>query len=69
MVKVNDVELVDMETFKKFEKEIQAEINRLKLLINPTAMKAVQKLGTETVKISELKGEKKKSPIEELLEG
>jgi hypothetical protein len=68
MVKINDIELVDMETFKKFEKEIKAEIEQLKLLLNPKRRKAFEKLGKENVKISELKGEDEKSPLEELLE-
>jgi hypothetical protein len=61
MVKINDIELVDMETFKKFEKEIKAEIEQLKLLLNPKRRKAFEKLGKENVKISELKGEDEKS--------
>jgi hypothetical protein len=68
MVKINDVELVDMETFKKFEKEIKAEIEQLKLLLNPKRRKAFEKLGKENMKINELKGEEEKSPLEELLE-
>jgi hypothetical protein len=68
MVKINDIELVDMETFKKFEKEIKAEIEQLKLLLNPKRRKAFEKLGKENVKISELEGEDEKSPLEELLE-
>jgi hypothetical protein len=68
MVKINDVELVDMETFKRFEKEIKEEIEQLRLLLNPMSKKAYEKIGKESVKIDELKGKRDKSPLEELLE-
>lgn len=68
MVKINDEELVDMKTFLKVVEELKTEINKLKLMVNPISREEFKKLGIETVDIKRLRGEKEKTPIEELLE-
>ena len=67
MVKIDDVELVDMKTFVKFKEEIQDEIEKLRLSVNPTFRKELKKFGKETTSIERLKGKKEESPIEELM--
>jgi pyruvate/2-oxoglutarate dehydrogenase complex dihydrolipoamide acyltransferase (E2) component len=65
---VNEIDIVDMETFRNAINELRKEIEQIKISSSPKVLKNIKDIGKKSVKIEDLKPKKEKSPIEELLE-